>query len=72
MWKNNDWVHSSKSKTPCYLIDDGSEGRNAKNTKRYVIKRKIKFEDYESCWKATQIENEKKNIQKNEIDVDSF
>ena len=72
MWKNNDWVHSIKRKTHCYLIDDGSEGRNAKSTKRYVIKRKIKFEDYESCLKATQIENDKKNIQKNEIDVDSF
>ena len=33
MWKNNDWVHSSKSKTHCYLIDDGSEGRNAKTQK---------------------------------------
>ena len=63
MWKNNDWVHSIKSKSHCYL-NDGSAGRNAKSTKRYVIKIKIKFEDYESCLKATQIENEKKTSKK--------
>ena len=29
-----------------YLIDDGSQNKNAKDTKKCVIKRKLKFENY--------------------------
>ena len=31
------------------LIDDGSEYRKAKGTKKCIIKRKVEFEDYENC-----------------------
>ena len=42
--------------------------KKAKDTKRCIIK-KIKFENYENCLKATQLEN-KINIQKkNKIDI---
>ena len=33
-------------KTYCYLIDDDSEDKKAKDTKKFVIKRKLKFENY--------------------------
>ena len=38
-----------KSKTYSYLIDDGSNDKNSKRTKRYVIKRIPKFNDYKNC-----------------------
>ena len=33
-------------KTYSYLIDDDSEDKKAKDTKKFVIKRKLKFENY--------------------------
>ena len=38
-----------RAKTYIYLIDDGSVDKKAKGTKKYVIKRKHKNENYESC-----------------------
>ena len=40
-----------------YLIDDGSKDKKAKGTKKCVVKRKLKFEDYKHCLEASQIEN---------------
>ena len=37
-----------RAKTYSYLIDDGSEDKKAKDTKICVIKRKLKFENYEN------------------------
>ena len=39
------------------LRDDGSENKKAKGTKKCVIKRKLKFENYKNCLKATQLKN---------------
>ena len=61
-----------RAKTYSYLIDDGSEDKKAKDTKICVIKRKLKFENYENCLKATQLENEKNYWEKNEIDINSI
>ena len=36
-------------KTHSYLIDDESEVKEVKGTKTYVIKGKIKFENYQNC-----------------------
>ena len=33
--------------------------KKAKGTKKYVIKRKFKFEDYKNCLKATKLEKNK-------------
>ena len=52
-----------RAKTYSCLIDDGSEDKKAKGTKKCVIKRKTKFENYKICLEATQLEN-KKIIQK--------
>ena len=34
-----------RAKIYSYLIDNGSEDKKAKDTKKYVIKRNLKFED---------------------------
>ena len=44
-----------KAKTYSYLIENDSENKKAKGTKKYVIKRKLKFEDYKNCLEATQL-----------------
>ena len=46
-----------RAKTYSYLIDDGSEDKKAKNTKKCVIKRILKFENYKNWLKTTQLEN---------------
>ena len=45
-----------KANSHGYLIDDGSEDRKAKVTKKCVKKRNLKFENYKNCLEATQIE----------------
>ena len=44
-----------RAKTYSYLIDDGSENKRAKGTKKSIIKRKIKFENYKTSLEATQL-----------------
>ena len=38
-----------RPKTYLYLTDDGKEDKKAKGTKKCVIKRMIKFDDYKDC-----------------------
>ena len=38
-----------RPKTYLYLTDDGKEDKKAKGTKKCVIKRMIKFDDYKNC-----------------------
>ena len=45
-----------RAKTYSYLIDDGSEDKNAKVFKNFVIK-KLKFENFKKHLEATQLEN---------------
>ena len=40
---------TSRPKTYSYSADDGKEDKKAKGTKKCVIKRMIKFNDYKSC-----------------------
>ena len=56
-----------RTKTCSYLKDNNNEDKKAKGTKKCVIKRKRKFQDYKNCSEAAQIEN--KIIQ---IDPDSL
>ena len=58
-----------RAKTYCYLMDDHSEDKTAKGTKKCVIKRKLKYENYQSCLEATQLDNEIKYIEKNKIKI---
>ena len=45
---------------------------NAKGTKKYVIKRKLKFEDYKNCIKAIELENKVYQLERNKINADSL
>ena len=38
-----------RPKTYSYLTDDEKEDKKAKGTKKCIIKRMIKFDDYKSC-----------------------
>ena len=38
-----------RPKTYSYLTDDGNSDKKAKGTKKYVIKRKLKFNNYKNC-----------------------
>ena len=50
-----------RAKACIYLTNDGSEDKKAKGTKKCVIKRKIKFENYRNSLEATKL---KKNHEK--------
>ena len=58
-----------RAKTCSYLTENSGENKNAKGTKEYVIKRKLKFEDYKNCLEATQLENKINQLEKNNVDV---
>ena len=53
-----------RTKTYSYLTDDQDENKNAKGTKKCVIKRKLNFEDYKNCLQATQLENKINHLEK--------
>ena len=53
-----------RAETYSYLIDDGSEHKKAKGTKKCVIKTKHKFENYRNCLEATQLDNKIKYLEK--------
>ena len=44
-----------RAKTYSYLKDNNDEDKKTKGTKRCVIKRKLKFQDYKKCLEAAQI-----------------
>ena len=41
-----------------------------KGTKKCVIKRKLKFENYKNCLEATQLENKINYVEKNKLEID--
>ena len=57
-------------KTYSYLKDNDDDYKNAKDTKRCVVKRRPNFQDYKNCIKASQILNIKNYLQSKQIDVD--
>ena len=46
------------------MIDDSSEDKKAKTTKKCVIKIKLKFKNYKNCLEATQLDNKIKYLEK--------
>ena len=44
-----------RAKSCSYLIDDGSEDKKAKDTKKCVIKRKLKFKIIKTVWKQLSL-----------------
>ena len=55
-----------------YLIDDDSEDKKAKGTKKCVIRRELQFENYKSCLKATQLENKINHLEKNKSERENI
>ena len=56
-----------KAKTYSYLIDDSSQEKKAKGTKKCVIKTKLAFENYKNCLEATQLDSKIDYLDKNKI-----
>ena len=54
-----------RAKSYSYLIDDVSESRKAKDTKKCDIKKQLKFENYKNCLEAIQLDNKYGNVEKN-------
>ena len=54
-----------RAKTYSYLIDDDGEDKKAKGTKKCVIKRKLKFENYKNCLEANELDTKIKYLEKN-------
>ena len=60
------------AKNYSYLIDEDSEDKKAKRTKKCVIRRELQFENYKSCLKATQLENKINHLEKNETERENI
>ena len=45
--------------------------KKQKAPKKYVIKRKIKFQDYKSCLEASQIKSKINHLEKNRIRINA-
>ena len=62
-----EFVRVSKSllraKTYSYLKDNNDEDKKAKGTKKCVIKRRLKFQNYINCLEAAQIERKIKYLE---------
>ena len=48
------------------------EIKKQKAQKKCVIKRKLKFEDYQNCLEAAQMANKINHVEKNKFDTDSL
>ena len=56
-----------------YLIDEGSKDKRVKSTKKCVIKRKLKFENYRICLEVNKLENRiNHQKEKNYTDIESL
>ena len=57
-------------KTYSYLTDGNDKNKKAKGTKKYVIKRILKFEDYKRYVVANQLEIKINQPEKNKVNTD--
>ena len=57
------------AKTYSYLIDEGSEDKKGKSTKKCVIKRKLKFENQKNRLEATELVNKTNYLEKNKFRI---
>ena len=53
-----------RPKTNSYLSNNNNEIKKAKNTRKCVIKQKLKFEVYKQCLEANQTENKLSQLEK--------
>ena len=71
-WQIMKKLDGLKAKMSGYLKDNNDEDKKAKDTKRWIIKTKLKSKDYKKCLKASQIENRINYLEKQEIYADSL
>ena len=60
------------AKANSYLTNDGNEDRNPKDTNKYVIKIKPKFENDKKFLEAIQLDNKINYLEEIQINIDSF
>ena len=53
-----------RAKTYNYLKENNDEDKQAKSTEKSVIKKQLKFQDYENCLEAAQIKNQINRLEK--------
>ena len=56
-----------RAKTYSCLKDNNDEDKKAKSTKKFVIKRKLKFQDNKNCLEVCQIENKINHVEKDKM-----
>ena len=61
-----------RAKPYSYLKDNNDGDKKAKRTKKCIIKRKFKFQDYKNGLETAQIENKINHLEKNKINADSL
>ena len=61
-----------RTKTYSILKESNDEDKKAKGTKKCVIKRKLKVQDYKNCLKAAQIDRKAKYLEKTKFNVDNL
>lgn len=54
------------------ITDDNNKSKKAKGTRKGVIQRKLKLEDYKKCLQAPQLENKIWYPEKSKIDLKSL
>ena len=59
-----------RPKTYSYLTDNNDEIKKAKDAEKWVINRKLKFEDRKNCLEVNQLLKEINNLESNKLDVD--
>ena len=57
-------IFGLRAKTYSYWKDNNDKDKKAKGTKKCVIKRKLKFQDYKNCLESSQIENKINHLEK--------
>ena len=53
-----------RAKKYSFLTDNLDKDKKDKGTKKCVVKRKVKFQDYKHCLEATQLENKINHLEK--------
>ena len=61
-----------RAKICSYLKSNNNKDKKAKGTKKCVIKRKLKLQDYKNFLEAAQMQNKINHLEKNKTDVDSL
>ena len=71
-WKNNETICCIESHNKHIFNKPQQYRKKGKDTKKCVMKRNLKLKEFKNCFKATQLENNIKQLEKNKVVADSF